>query len=318
MTSVASDSEDASWPIENVVDDHQINLWRAVANDQSAELTVVLPNMSPYANAVFIGNTNAASGTVTVYDSTGTGTPLVASQSMNFITSGMFTFFTQKRLETFAAAWVDWTNQTQGVVLKITLQTSKISDIAITAGGTGYTAGKLTAAGAGSGFYGTYTVDSDGAIDSVHISDGGVRWSGGETLTPSDPGEAGSGATFVAYSTVNCGVIRAGFAKNFSNPNMGFAEGFEDYSIYKDLHSGAEYVKRRKMVRTFSGDLWVKLTELNDLNNVSRQSRITPLAWNLLGTENRGLMFGKLTAMPSSKRTHMEYMTTSLKFKEVL
>ncbi len=71
-----------------------------------------------------------------------------------------------------------------------------INDVAISLGGSGYTAGTITtASGTGSGFSATYTVDiSTGAIDGITIISRG-SWTVDPTLSASDPGGGGMGAS---------------------------------------------------------------------------------------------------------------------------
>jgi hypothetical protein len=72
-----------------------------------------------------------------------------------------------------------------------------INDVAISSGGTGYAAGTITTAGGtGSGFSATYTVDiSTGAIDGITIISRGSWTVAPTSLSASDPGNGGVGAS---------------------------------------------------------------------------------------------------------------------------
>ena len=76
-----------------------------------------------------------------------------------------------------------------------------INSLTITAAGTGYSAGTLSASGGGgSGFSGTYTVDA-GKIDAVTITNGGSGYTSLPSITPSDAGD-GNATITPAYATV--------------------------------------------------------------------------------------------------------------------
>lgn len=58
--------------------------------------------------------------------------------------------------------------------------------------------------------------------------------------------------------SVQAGIVRAGLAKEFRNPEFGIQEGLKDYSIVKELNNGAIYERKRNIVRTFSGSFNAK------------------------------------------------------------
>jgi hypothetical protein len=269
---------------------------------------------------MYLGNTNAQSGTLTVKNYDGSST-IIASVDLTFTGVNYFTFLTQKYLETYREMWLDYSfvseaDHPEGVTLEITLNTSVISDLVISDGGTGYSEGTLTATGGGgNGFFGTYKV-SGGVITSVHIIDGGTAYTSSPTIVTSDAGN--SDAVIDSYSILNCGIARGGFSKSFRNPNYGMKEGFIDYSIFKKYNSGSEYVKRRDIVRTFGGDVLVALEEVNNFSNLARQSRQYPLAWDVLDGEQRGVCFGKITKLPLNSRAFLKEMRSSIIIEEVL
>lgn len=51
--------------------------------------------------------------------------------------------------------------------------------------------------------------------------------------------------------TITAGVIFVGMQETFSNPDLGATQSFKDYSIVSELASGATYVLKRDLVRTF-------------------------------------------------------------------
>ncbi|SVE16031.1 uncharacterized protein METZ01_LOCUS468885, partial [marine metagenome] len=83
-------------------------------------------------------------------------------------------------------------------------QTGVIVSLAITVGGTGYSAGTLTAiGGGGSSFAGTFTVDGSGIIDTVTITNAGSGYTTVPTINIASGGP-GSGTAVItaAFETV--------------------------------------------------------------------------------------------------------------------
>jgi len=73
--------------------------------------------------------------------------------------------------------------------------------------------------------------------------------------------------TAAAGRTVEAGIVRAGNAVAFKNPNYGLGESRKDFSIVKELNNGALYIKKRNIVRTFS--VKVDTTRETDFYNFS-------------------------------------------------
>lgn len=57
----------------------------------------------------------------------------------------------------------------------------------------------------------------------------------------------------VAASIPSAGILRAGNVEEFNDPAYGINEGSNDYSIEKELNNGADYFRKRNVVRSFSG-----------------------------------------------------------------
>ena len=65
--------------------------------------------------------------------------------------------------------------------------------------------------------------------------------------------------TFTMVNTsdvVSVGVLRAGLAKEFREPESGIKEVLKDFSVVKELNNGAFYVRKRNIIRTFAGTFW--------------------------------------------------------------
>lgn len=315
----ASTAIDTDWPIENVLDNRPSNKTKGTQNTQTMSFDLGVYDYYGGSNALYIGNTNARTGTLYVYDST--KTTLYESFSLSFSYASFFGFLTRKYFNKRLEVWQNYTYRSAPLILALTLTTDVISRITISDGGSGYTAGVLTASGGGiSGFFGTYTVDETGAIDSVTIIDPGtgVTTPASVVITPSDPGGSGTGATLTAESTIELGICRGGYAKEFRNPDYGFQEGYRDYSISKKYHNGAEYYRQRGITRTFKGTALIDLAEIDTYNDLLRQGRQNPIAWNLLDDEQRGIVFAKATALPEGSRMLSSYMKTNFDIEEVL
>lgn len=56
-----------------------------------------------------------------------------------------------------------------------------------------------------------------------------------------------------AASTVSAGILRAGNVEEFNDPAYGINENSNDYSIERELNNGADYFRKRNVVRSFSG-----------------------------------------------------------------
>ena len=124
--------------------------------------------------------------------------------------------------------------------------TKGVTSIAIDAGGTGYTAGTLSASGGGgSNFSGTYTVNS-GVIDSVTITEPGSGFTSAPTIVPSD---GGSGATLTPTISKNTAITFSGRNTTLAGTtnNIGtVTAGTIDHTV---TMTG---VPRRKKIKNFS------------------------------------------------------------------
>lgn len=87
-----------------------------------------------------------------------------------------------------------------------------------------------------------------------------------------------------AGTVIEAGVVRAGLAREFRNPQLKLKEGLRDFSIEKELNNGATYYRLRNIVRTYSGnfraerlwDFYVFIREI--FKTIGAQ----PLAWQVI------------------------------------
>ena len=61
-----------------------------------------------------------------------------------------------------------------------------------------------------------------------------------------------------AAENVYAGILRAGYVEEFPNPAFGMSEGSLDYSVERELNIGANYYRKRNVVRQFS---WLSLVD---------------------------------------------------------
>jgi hypothetical protein len=126
--------------------------------------------------------------------------------------------------------------------------TKGVTSISIDAGGTGYTAGTLSASGGGgSNFSGTYTVSGLGVIDSVTITEPGSGFTSAPTIIPSD---GGSGATLTPTISKNTAITFSGRNTTLAGTtnNVGtVTAGTIDHTV---TMTG---VPRRKKIKILSG-----------------------------------------------------------------
>jgi len=118
------------------------------------------------------------------------------------------------------------------------------------------------------------------AYDVTDISwDAGISWDSSQTADPAvvyelDGDDEGAGwsewdeieDTHTVMITLDAGsgnIIQAGFVSmgtvnEFNNPKYGITENLVDYSIVKELNNGAFYIRKRDVVRRFSGGIALK------------------------------------------------------------
>lgn len=82
-------------------------------------------------------------------------------------------------------------------------------------------------------------------------------------------------------AVVYAGLIRAGVRSEFPNPNQdGKKEGRVSHSIVKPLSNGARYIKKRHIVRSFSGSIrMVRETQLRQWLDIFDDNGEEPLMW---------------------------------------
>ena len=122
-------------------------------------------------------------------------------------------------------------------------------------------------------------------------------------------------ATAIPY----CGVVRAGYAYDFPNPQYGLSESMEDLSIVKKLNNGATYYKKRDIIRTFSGSLDVDRDTYFYvfMYTIFMNNGQSPLFWRITDLSGQDwTLFARLNgSMPSG--SHANYNNNTISFSLV-
>ena len=168
----------------------------------------------------------------------------------------------------------------------------------------------------------------------VTVKDGVVPQASTQTFGTSN----GKGALWVDYATidhehtieldfvfvpiivgpsdiVDAAIIRAGDVSSFRDPSQGMAEGLKDYSIIKELNTGALYIKKRAIVRTFNFSVTEdRATDFYKfMLDIMRERGAAPLAWRILSDSSTAwewIVFVSPEAMPQGD--HFSYAHSKL------
>ncbi len=122
-------------------------------------------------------------------------------------------------------------------------------------------------------------------------------------------------------NTVVAGVVRAGPSRGFYEPNFDLVEGMKDYSIVKELNNGAFYIRKRDVVKTFSGS--VELERDGDfyvfMRDVIFKEGSNPLFWRITDyTNNDWAVFARAEQMPSGAHNSRDFSVVNFSFIEVI
>jgi hypothetical protein len=121
--------------------------------------------------------------------------------------------------------------------------------------------------------------------------------------------------------SVHNGVIRAGIARTFYEPDYSLQEGMNDYSIIKELNNGAYYIRKRDIVKTFTGT--VELYRDGDfyvfMRDIILQNGPNPLMWRITDYDsNNWTVFGRVDKMPTGAHKLKDYSEINFSIVEVL
>lgn len=126
----------------------------------------------------------------------------------------------------------------------------------------------------------------------------------------------------IAASVVNAGIVRAGNVEEFIDPAFGLSESSIDYSIEKELNNGADYFRKRNIVRTFD-NLEMFETKANAFkfkHDIFDAVGPKPLAIRLSNTltDQEFILFAKRVGQPTIEPKSSTHWSIKCGFKEVI
>lgn len=121
--------------------------------------------------------------------------------------------------------------------------------------------------------------------------------------------------------TAEAGVVRAGPARGFYEPDFSLSESMKDYSIVKELNNGAFYIRKRDVVKTYSGT--VELERDGDfyvfMRDIILQEGGRPLFWRVTDyTNNDWAIFARMQDMPTGTHSNRDFSSINFSFIEVI
>lgn len=311
---VMAETEAANYPVENIRDDYPKHYWEAASGDAWVRL-----HMDTQSSAVGISNTQALQVDITI-KSILFGTATSTSTGKLIDTGATFTAITGAA----TAGDFVWnhTDQTHTTIVSVDSETqlTLASDI--------FTINE------------EYSIEIGDLVAKYSYELGGVTtWYGLITDTGTAKVRAALGYSlgydygyqqnkhnilieFISSGNVKAGVIRAGRITEFSDPNYGLQESLKDFSIIKELNNGAIYIRKRNIVKTYSG----KIDVVRDgqfyqfMRDIIQLNGQLPIFWwvsnNLINTD--WIVFGKPDGMPSGVHSYFSHSEIDFAIQEVV
>jgi hypothetical protein len=127
-----------------------------------------------------------------------------------------------------------------------------------------------------------------------------------------------------ATATIHAGIVRCGYVQDFNDPGYGMSEASNDYSVELELNNGAEYFRKRNVVRTFSGleiletraNAWLLKHDIFDA--VGPKPLAIRLISNANVTDDEFVLFAKRVSPPEIEHVSSTHSRISLELKEVI
>jgi len=126
---------------------------------------------------------------------------------------------------------------------------------------------------------------------------------------------------FNSSETVQAGVVVAGEALGFRNPDYGLTQGAVDYSIPKQMSNGAFWFKQRDVVRTFSGKMLLERDAefYSFMNTVARVNSYSPMAWRVTDLDSfEWVVYARFTNQPQGTHAYPIHSSVDFSIIEVL
>lgn len=309
---IMAEEEVANYPIENIRDNYPKHYWEATSGDSWVRL-----HMDSKSSGIGIANTNANQVNITI-KSIVFGVSTTTSSGKLINTGGLFV---TNGVEVGDFVW-NHADQTHTTVQSVDSETQLTLNANIFTIGEEYSIeiGDLVSLA-------TYDM---GGIDTYYalITDSGtsaIRQELGFALGY-DYGyqyvKHNILIEFISSETIHAGVIRAGTITEFLDPNYGLQESLKDFSIIKELNNGAIYIRKRNIVKTYSGKIdVVRDRDFYDfMRNIIQLNGQLPIFWwvssNLTNTD--WIVFGKPDGMPNGAHSYFSHSEINFTIQEVV
>lgn len=127
-----------------------------------------------------------------------------------------------------------------------------------------------------------------------------------------------------ALAPVSAGIVRAGNVEEFKDPEPSNSEGSTDYSIEKEMNNGADYFRKRNVVRTYDALQMIE-TRVNAwkfkhliFDAVGPQPLAIRLIQNVNIDDDEFVLFAKRIDPPSVEHLSKIYSRITFNLREVI
>jgi len=121
---------------------------------------------------------------------------------------------------------------------------------------------------------------------------------------------------------IEAGIVKAGNVLDIDDPQYGLQESIKDYSIVKELNNGAFYVRKRDLVKTYTGSIYLaKETDYYYfMRNTALWNGPNPLAWKISEnlTNNDWIVFARFVTPPNSSHEFYSHSRVNFSLIEVI
>lgn len=310
---VLAETEAANYPVENIQDNYPKHYWQATSGTSFLRLHV-----NSQASGIAIANTNANQVDITIKEIVfGTSTTISSGKLIDTgasflsgsITAGDFVWNHTDQTHTTVVS-VDSDSQ---ITLTANIFTSTGKEYSIEIGDivakTTYDLGGIDS------YYSLITDSGTGAIrQALGFAVGyvyGYQYYKHNILIE-----------FSSSEDVHAGVVRAGTTVEFSDPEYGLQEGLRDFSIIKELNNGAIYVRKRNVVKTYSGKIIVERDRkfYEFMREIIQLNGPMPIFWwvstNLTNTD--WIVFAKPEGLPTGNHAYFSHSEIDFNIQEVV
>ncbi len=158
----------------------------------------------------------------------------------------------------------------------------------------------------------------------THIRGNGIG-ANGVTLSPdpaTHPGVSTSATVKEIRYGVSGGILKAGFAIRFPNPNVGMQDGQDSASLLVVLEDGSMHAKNRKKARVIEGDIEFASVEefhrFKDFADDHDKKSLACLVLDGIDTESRHSGYFKFMSIPPGRYSGQRTRSVSFQLREVL